>query len=259
MQFLAVWIGVVAGHSTLLLETEMVELVNEERAKRKLPELEHSEELSKVARKHSEEMARLGRISHRSPTTGLPRDRLIKAGYACVASGENVAKNVSVELAMRQLMKSEGHRKNILSVEYTHIGVGVVKGEDGTLYITQLFARPVKRMEPSEAVQELFSRVNELRKRRRLKPLILDVRLARLAGSALDAKEPEKKLESLIRSARGSYRKITYAIVSSDGLERVLKLGEFFDADYRLMGADAKRSDEEESFGLLLFVVLLAR
>jgi uncharacterized protein YkwD len=39
-------------------------------------------------------------------------------------------------------MLSEGHRANLLSETFTLIGIGIVEGEDGFLYITQEFARP---------------------------------------------------------------------------------------------------------------------
>jgi uncharacterized protein YkwD len=39
-------------------------------------------------------------------------------------------------------MMSEGHRANLLNDRFTLIGIGIVPGEDGFLYITQEFARP---------------------------------------------------------------------------------------------------------------------
>jgi uncharacterized protein YkwD len=39
-------------------------------------------------------------------------------------------------------MLSEGHRRNILNDQYTHMGVGVVPESDGDLYMTGLYIRP---------------------------------------------------------------------------------------------------------------------
>jgi uncharacterized protein YkwD len=36
-------------------------------------------------------------------------------------------------------MNSEGHRKNILNPNFTHIGVGYAKGGTGRFYWTQMF------------------------------------------------------------------------------------------------------------------------
>ena len=33
------------------------------------------------------------------------------------------------------------HRSNILDKGFTHVGVGIVKGPDGLLYVTEEFAR----------------------------------------------------------------------------------------------------------------------
>jgi uncharacterized protein YkwD len=37
-------------------------------------------------------------------------------------------------------MQSSGHRKNILTREFTHTGIGVAIGHDGGYTITQMFA-----------------------------------------------------------------------------------------------------------------------
>ncbi len=48
----------------------------------------------------------------------------ITYGYA----GENLALAPSTELAMQGLMNSPGHRKNILSPNFTKVGIGVMDG-----------------------------------------------------------------------------------------------------------------------------------
>ena len=45
---------------------------------------------------------------------------------------------------MRAWMNSPGHRANILSKNYTQIGVGAAKKSNGTLYWTQEFLKPIK-------------------------------------------------------------------------------------------------------------------
>ena len=59
----------------------------------------------------------------------------IQYGYA----GENLAGNQSVEKAHEALMASPGHRQNILNPNYTHIGIGIVKGGSYGTMFTQLF------------------------------------------------------------------------------------------------------------------------
>lgn len=69
--------------------------------------------------------------------TLLNQDRSRQGLAPLGALGENISLDSSVEHAEAELMKSLGHRKNILG-DYTHVGVGVVKKE-GYLYITQVF------------------------------------------------------------------------------------------------------------------------
>jgi uncharacterized protein YkwD len=99
--------------------------------------------LSAIARRHSEEMRELGYFGHRSPQSGLPADRLRAAGYLAGVSAENLAKNDSVIDAQASLLASVGHRANLLSERFTHVGVGIARADEGgqiQWYVTQLFA-----------------------------------------------------------------------------------------------------------------------
>jgi len=43
-------------------------------------------------------------------------------------------------LFMNEPKFQHNHRGNILNPSYTHVGIGIVTGPDGSLYITQDFA-----------------------------------------------------------------------------------------------------------------------
>jgi hypothetical protein len=43
-------------------------------------------------------------------------------------------------LFMSEPKFQQNHRGNILNTSYTHVGVGIARGPDGSLYITQDFA-----------------------------------------------------------------------------------------------------------------------
>lgn len=100
--------------------------------------------LAAVARQHSEEMAAKGFFSHQGADGSAPNVRVARAGIHCHASGENIAKYSDVAQAEAAFMDEPrfqyNHRSNILDPEYTHVGVGIAKGADGMLYITQEFA-----------------------------------------------------------------------------------------------------------------------
>ncbi|MEK4668117.1 CAP domain-containing protein [Niallia sp. FSL R7-0271] len=123
--------------SVSAFEKEVVELTNAERAKQGLPALTLDTELSKVARAKSEDMSKNNYFDHTSPTYGSPFDMMKQFGVSYKAAGENIAKGQTTpEQVVKAWMNSEGHRANILSSNFTHIGVGYVA--DGN-YWTQQF------------------------------------------------------------------------------------------------------------------------
>lgn len=122
-------------------EAEIIDLVNQERREHGLHELTFDESLVPVARGHSGEMLELGYFSHVSPNTGTLGDRLNEAGINYTSAGENLAYAPDVQVAHRGLMQSDGHRANILDSSFERIGVGVLSAPDGTIMVTQVFAR----------------------------------------------------------------------------------------------------------------------
>lgn len=128
--------------SILPYEREVVQLVNQERKKYGAASLKIDEELTIVARKKSADMRDKKYFSHQSPTYGSPFDMLMKEGIVFTMAGENIAAGQrSPEQVVRDWMNSEGHRKNILNPEFTHIGVGYQEGGTYGTYWTQLFLK----------------------------------------------------------------------------------------------------------------------
>jgi uncharacterized protein YkwD len=138
------------------LEKQMLALVNRDRAERQKKPLEHDDRLAAVARSHSEDMAENGFFGHESPTTGRVRDRLNAAKIKVVVAGENVARNATIERAQAALMKSPGHRKNILRDIYTHCGIGVARDARARLLVTQVFAVPAPDVDLKTARKTLL-------------------------------------------------------------------------------------------------------
>lgn len=121
-------------------EQTMLDLVNQERSAAGLSVLAPDAELSAVARLHGIEMFREGYFSHKSPTTGSPFDRLDAREISYTLAGENLALAPHVEQAHEGLMKSPGHRANILEPGYRRVGIGAVESQiHGTMYV-QVFA-----------------------------------------------------------------------------------------------------------------------
>ena len=135
------------------LEVQMLDLVNHDRidpstqqeTKGRARPLQWDGRLAEVARLHSEEMAREGFFGHEGMDGSQPFNRVSRAGIQWRSTGENIAKCRDVEEAEAIFMDEpkfqQNHRGNILNPAYTHIGVGIASGPDGTLYITQEFAQ----------------------------------------------------------------------------------------------------------------------
>lgn len=120
-------------------EQEMVDLVNMERNKNNLSPLQVDLELARVARIKSQDMVDNNYFSHYSPNYGSPFDMLKSFGIKYLHAGENIAGNSSVQRAHESLMNSSGHRKNILSTDYTHIGIGIKPSDRYGYMFTQMF------------------------------------------------------------------------------------------------------------------------
>jgi uncharacterized YkwD family protein len=124
-------------------EQEMFNLVNQARAQANVPALQVDMEVTKVARIKSQDMIDNNYFSHNSPKYGSPFDMMKSFGINYVHAGENIAGNQTVQAAHNALMNSPGHRKNILSTDYTHIGIGIQKGgQYGNMFTQDFISKP---------------------------------------------------------------------------------------------------------------------
>jgi uncharacterized YkwD family protein len=122
------------------LESEVVTLVNQERAKLGLAPLKANSDLSNVARTKSKDMATNNYFSHTSPTYGSPFDMMKKFGITYTSAGENIAMGQPTAASvMEDWMNSPGHKANILSKNFTEIGIGIATDSNGSIYWTQQF------------------------------------------------------------------------------------------------------------------------
>ncbi|CAM3639343.1 SafA/ExsA family spore coat assembly protein [Cytobacillus oceanisediminis] len=126
--------------TTVSVEEQVVQLVNQERAKYGLKPLKSNWELARVARYKSQDMINKRYFDHNSPTYGSPFDMMKSFGITYRTAGENIAAGQKTpQEVVKAWMNSEGHRKNILSANYTEIGVGYTQGGYYGHYWTQMF------------------------------------------------------------------------------------------------------------------------
>ncbi|MEH6991339.1 SafA/ExsA family spore coat assembly protein [Neobacillus drentensis] len=126
--------------ATKSIESQVVQLTNQERAKNGLGPLTQDWELSRVARYKSVDMRDKNYFSHTSPTYGSPFTMMKNFGISYRAAAENIAAGqTTAQEVVNSWMNSPGHRANILSGKYTLIGVGYAKGGSNRHYWTQMF------------------------------------------------------------------------------------------------------------------------
>jgi hypothetical protein len=115
-------------------------LVNRERIVRDLPVLKRSIFLDDLARLHARNMADAQIVRHSVDSTEALQS-ILKSEMV----GEDVKRGISTREMHRRTMDaplSNPSRRNNLSKHFTEIGVGTAKGEDGKLYLCQLFRAP---------------------------------------------------------------------------------------------------------------------
>lgn len=133
-------VSVVSPETSIL--DEILRLTNLERSSAGLSELTFNPLLNQAAQAHADTMVTTGQFSHVINDLG-PSDRVTATGYRWRAVGENIALGYSTPLAvMTGWMNSSGHRANILSTNYTELGVGIAKNSSGRTYWVQVFGRP---------------------------------------------------------------------------------------------------------------------
>ncbi|MFR5601545.1 MAG: CAP domain-containing protein [Lachnospiraceae bacterium] len=117
--------------------SQVVELVNGERAKAGLAPLQVNQVISDAAELRSRELVRS--FSHTRPDGSNYDSVLQENGVNYRGSGENIAYGQKTpQEVMESWMSSPGHRANILNENYTSIGVGYYQN-GSTGYWTQLF------------------------------------------------------------------------------------------------------------------------
>ena len=112
---------------------QLFKLTNASRGRFGLPSLQLNRQMSLVARKHSEAMARAGELFHTSDVD------VYLHGIDWHAWGENVGYTPGdVASIQTAFMHSAPHRENILSHSFRHVAIGTVR-VGGTLWVTVFF------------------------------------------------------------------------------------------------------------------------
>lgn len=119
---------------------QVVNLVNEERAKEGLAPLTIDTKVQAAAQVRAKECEQL--FSHTRPNGSSFATALKEQSVSYRSAGENIAWGQrSPQEVVNAWMNSSGHRANIMNANFTTIGVGYYQNANGVNYWCQLFTR----------------------------------------------------------------------------------------------------------------------
>lgn len=124
----------------------LIDQTNEQRRSDSLSTLHVNAKLETAARMKAQDMAAKGYFAHNAPDGKTPWYWFDQAGYDYAAAGENLAVNFTDSKDVTEAwMRSPGHRANIMSGNYTEIGIATVEGTykgKAAIFVVQEFGRP---------------------------------------------------------------------------------------------------------------------
>jgi hypothetical protein len=134
----------------------LVDETNQNRVSNGLPDLQVSPLLTAAAQDKANDEATLGYFAHTSPQGLTPWYWFQQVGYNFDYAGENLAVNFSDSADVTTAwMNSPEHRANILSTDFTQIGIatadGIYEGEP-TTFVVEEFGTPAPAAAPTPFV-----------------------------------------------------------------------------------------------------------
>jgi hypothetical protein len=165
-------------------EQQLLDLVNHEREKAGLNKLEWNDRLAEAAEAHSKLLAENRDLSHQFSGEPILQERVGATRLRFNSVAENVAAAPDVDTAHTALMKSPGHRANILHQDYNAIGISIVE-RNHELFITQDFAHTLASYTEKQFRESLITNFNQARRARKMSPVdvISDPHLNKVACS----------------------------------------------------------------------------
>ncbi len=133
---------------------QVLAVINQARAAHGLPPYTITAGLTRSAQGHNTAMDNGCGLSHQCPGEAPLGDRETAAGVQWGAAGENIGQasagpdaqqiaSAAVDLTHAMLNEkppNDGHRQNILSSTFTHVGIAVFRDANGTVWLTQDFS-----------------------------------------------------------------------------------------------------------------------
>ncbi|MEK7512791.1 MAG: CAP domain-containing protein [Patescibacteria group bacterium] len=129
-----------------ILPDVLVDLTNDRRIENTVLPLRENPLLAAAAELKAKDMAARGYFAHYAPDGTSPWRWFNEVGYRYAYAGENLAVNFTDSKdVVDAWMNSPKHRENIVSGNYTEIGIATAEGvfqERPAVFVVQLFGRP---------------------------------------------------------------------------------------------------------------------
>lgn len=167
MVILTLWVFLVNSFSGILIENfgvyatdlsadRIIELTNEERAKRDMQPVNANAYLTSAAHAKANHMFERQYWDHFGPDGESPWEFIKAAGYDYMYAGENLGKGFNTSEGVHQAwMASPTHKENILTDHYEDIGIAIVSGSlqnENIVLVVQMFGSLSRARSDSEAM-----------------------------------------------------------------------------------------------------------
>ena len=142
--------GLVGTGQEKQLQQQLFVLMNQDRVSQGLRAYGLNGTLSAGAHLHSQKMSVCG-MSHQCPGEDEPCTRVSNEGISWTSCGENVgytSPNPTAWTGVKRIEQNmlaeqppdDGHRQNLLSTSFTHVGIGIYIDASGIVWATEDFA-----------------------------------------------------------------------------------------------------------------------
>jgi len=243
------------------IKTQMLTLLNKDRTDNGKTALKSDTSLNSLAQSRSDDMAKNDYFSHWDSKGNSAND--LRKNFAInQVVAENLAKDITANLAEYGLMRSAVHRANILSDEWTRVGFGVTKLTDGSYIFVQIFsADPIDLTNTDSLRTMIGTAVNA----KRNSALILNTSLNTLAQNWSDkmvtddffdftAPDGSSVIDSVrdagINSGLGTY--IVGNTSLSSAIDQITANDQMFESNWKKLGIGIK----QDSLGIIKITLI---
>lgn len=244
---------------------ELRNLVNDSRRAAGLSPLSSLPSLTALAVRHTVSLRDRIFVGLRDATPQPAIDRVRAAGFGTGLVLDNSARGAGGVDLHAQFMADAGLRRNLLSPELTHVGIGVVTGVGDELIATAVFIRLTGWVDLAEGRTQLLERINAARRTRGAAALRADPDLSAVAQeSALRFFEPPFPDEQATVALANrhldrlaiAYKRVAAVMATADDIAEVSALEPALDVDATHVGIGLSQGDHPRAGARRLAAVL---